>query len=34
MGVVPATKEFLKGLSDICKKNGTVLIFDEVNYGI
>lgn len=33
MGVVPATKEFLQGLSNICKENGALLIFDEVITG-
>ncbi|EYE89237.1 glutamate-1-semialdehyde aminotransferase [Fervidicella metallireducens AeB] len=33
MGVVPAKPEFLKGLSDICKENGALLIFDEVMSG-
>lgn len=33
MGVVPGKKEFLQGLRDITKENGTVLIFDEVITG-
>ena len=33
MGVIPAQKEFLQGLRDICTKTGTVLIFDEVISG-
>ncbi|WP_234124142.1 glutamate-1-semialdehyde 2,1-aminomutase [Clostridium hydrogenum] len=33
MGVVPAKKEFLLGLRDICTENGTILIFDEVMSG-
>jgi len=33
MGVVPATPEFLKGLREITKEYGTVLIFDEVITG-
>lgn len=33
MGVVPATKEFLQGLRDLCDAHGTVLIFDEVITG-
>lgn len=33
MGVVPAKKEFLFGLRDICTENGTILIFDEVMSG-
>ncbi len=33
MGVVPATREFLGGLRDLCTANGTVLIFDEVMTG-
>jgi glutamate-1-semialdehyde 2,1-aminomutase len=33
MGVVPAKQEFLVELSRLCKKNGTVLIFDEVMSG-
>lgn len=33
MGVVPAEKEFLIALDEICKENGTLLIFDEVMTG-
>ncbi len=33
MGVVPATKEFLQGLRDLCSTYGAVLIFDEVITG-
>lgn len=33
MGVVPAKKDFLQGLREICTKTGTVLIFDEVISG-
>lgn len=33
MGVVPAKKEFLQELRDICTKYGTILIFDEVMTG-
>lgn len=33
MGVVPPKAGFLQGLRDITKKNGTVLIFDEVITG-
>lgn len=33
MGVVPAKEEFLKGLRDITKEYGSVLIFDEVITG-
>lgn len=33
MGVVPPNLEFLKGLRDITKENGTILIFDEVITG-
>ncbi len=33
MGVVPAQKEFLQGLRDICTKYGSILIFDEVMTG-
>lgn len=33
MGCVPANKEFLQGLRDICTKEGIVLIFDEVMTG-
>lgn len=33
MGVVPAKKEFLVGLRDICTENGAILIFDEVMSG-
>ena len=33
MGVIPAEKSFLKGLKNICKEEGIVLIFDEVMSG-
>jgi glutamate-1-semialdehyde 2,1-aminomutase len=33
MGLVPANKEFLKELRDICDANGALLIFDEVMSG-
>ena len=33
MGVVPATKEFLNELREICDEEGIVLIFDEVMTG-
>jgi glutamate-1-semialdehyde 2,1-aminomutase len=33
MGVVPASKEFLNGLRDICSEEKIVLIFDEVMTG-
>lgn len=33
MGCVPATKDFLQGLRDICTQEGIVLIFDEVMTG-
>ena len=33
MGVVPPETGFLKGLHEICKKNGTLLIVDEVITG-
>ena len=33
MGLVPAKQEFLEKLQALCKKNGTVLIFDEVMSG-
>lgn len=33
MGVVPAKREFLLGLRNICTENGTILIFDEVMSG-
>lgn len=33
MGLVPAKKEFLKELREICDKNGAVLILDEVMSG-
>lgn len=32
-GVIPATKEFLQGLRDICDEKDIVLIFDEVQVG-
>ncbi|MBC2580763.1 glutamate-1-semialdehyde 2,1-aminomutase [Clostridium sp. DJ247] len=33
MGVIPADKEFLKELRDICTQYGSILIFDEVMSG-
>jgi glutamate-1-semialdehyde 2,1-aminomutase len=33
MGLVPADKEFLQQLRDLCDENGTLLIFDEVMSG-
>lgn len=33
-GATTATAEYLKGLEDICKKNGALLIFDEVQTGM
>ncbi len=33
MGLVPADKEFLVQLRELCDKNGTLLIFDEVMSG-
>ncbi|NLF25222.1 MAG: acetylornithine transaminase [Deltaproteobacteria bacterium] len=33
-GVVPATKDFLKGLRDLCDIRGLALIFDEVQSGM
>jgi glutamate-1-semialdehyde 2,1-aminomutase len=33
MGLVPADKEFLAELRELCDKNGTLLIFDEVMSG-
>ncbi len=32
-GVIPATKEFLKGLREICDKHDLILIFDEIQTG-
>ncbi len=32
-GVIPAEREFLKGLREVCEETGTVLIFDEVITG-
>jgi len=32
-GIIPAEKEFLKGLREICDDAGTVLVFDEVMTG-
>ncbi len=32
-GVIPATKEFLQGLRDLCDEKDIVLIFDEVQVG-
>lgn len=33
MGLVPAKEKFLKALRELCDKNGTILIFDEVMSG-
>jgi glutamate-1-semialdehyde 2,1-aminomutase len=33
MGVVPPRDGFLKGLEDLCRKNGALLVFDEVITG-
>lgn len=33
-GVIPATKEFLQGLRDLCDKYKATLIFDEVQTGV
>lgn len=33
MGLVPAKKEFLEGLRNVTKENGSILIFDEVITG-
>ena len=33
-GVLPAQKEWAKGVAELCKKNGTLLIVDEVQTGI
>lgn len=33
-GVVPATREFLQGLRELCDQFGAVLIFDEVQTGV
>ena len=33
MGCIPPTEGFLQGLRDMCDKNGTLLIFDEVMTG-
>ncbi|WP_338847386.1 acetylornithine/succinyldiaminopimelate transaminase [Massilia sp. W12] len=33
-GVLPATKEYLQGLRDICNEKGALLIFDEVQTGV
>jgi len=33
MGLIPADKEFLQQLRDLCDANGTLLIFDEVMSG-
>ena len=33
MGVVPAKKEFLQKLRELCDENGSILIFDEVMCG-
>lgn len=32
-GVVPATKEFLSGLRELCNKHNALLIFDEIQTG-
>ncbi len=32
-GLIPATKEFLQGLRDLCDKNEIALVFDEVQTG-
>lgn len=32
-GMIPAEREFLKGLAELCKEEGTLLIFDEVITG-
>jgi len=32
-GMIPAEKEFLKGLAELCAEEGTLLIFDEVITG-
>lgn len=33
-GVLPATKEFLKGLRKLCDKHGAMLLFDEIQIGV
>jgi predicted acetylornithine/succinylornithine family transaminase len=33
-GVVPATKEFLEGVRELCNEHGLLLIFDEVQCGM
>lgn len=33
-GVKPASKEFLEQVREICTKNGTLLIFDEIQTGV
>ncbi len=33
-GVTPASKQFLKGLKELCKKHGALLFFDEVQCGV
>lgn len=33
-GIIPATKEFLQGLRDICDENKITLIFDEIQCGL
>lgn len=33
-GVVPATREFLQGLREVCDATGALLIFDEVQCGL
>ena len=32
-GVTPATREFLKGLKELCKKHNALLFFDEIQCG-
>ena len=33
-GVLPATKEFLQGLRELCERHNALLIFDEVQTGV
>ena len=33
-GVVPATRHFLQGLEELCRKHGTLLVCDEVQCGL